>query len=38
MLPFKGLQLFFKRTFDLLLWRAKKKYFPSIELWLEHSL
>ena len=25
----------FKHTFSLLLWRAKKKYFPSIELWLE---
>jgi len=26
----------FKRIFGLLLWRAKKKYFPLIELWLEH--
>ena len=25
----------FKHTFSLLQWRAKKKYFPSIELWLE---
>ena len=25
----------FKHTFGLLLWRVKKKYFPSIELWLE---
>lgn len=28
----------FKRIFKLLLWRAKKKYFPDIELWLEHSV
>lgn len=25
----------FRRTFGFLLWRAKKKYFPAIELWLE---
>jgi hypothetical protein len=26
----------FNKTFGLLLWCAKKKYFPQIESWLEH--